>query len=178
MAILPRFPEKIDVFQPKQPQLMFRGKIPIQELLEYIRALLVKRGFEVSMSKYKIKGSSGKLGEMEVKIEGERKELEFIKYKITIEIRVESGKVLEMESENMYKTVDSQIEIKISGEMELDYDKKYDPKNKMKDFLGRVYWLYMKKSILFRADSYWYECLGILNELKKKLNIKLTKTAY
>ena len=167
MPLLSKFPKELPIIKAKEPQIMFIGKIRLQELLEKIMGMLKDRGFDISMGKYKLKGG-GALKELEVKIEGSKKELDFLEYSIKVVVHVLKGKVLESTKDNLYKVVQGRIEITLESSITLDYDKRYEG-SRYRDILGRIYWFIMKWDILIKADKYYYDCLSIIDSIKKEL---------
>lgn len=103
-----------------------KGVFNLSEILQGIIGFLEKDAFKVHYPKHKYKVPSPKGGEHEIKIYGERKINEYVKFKIDVFMRVFDFKEVEMLKEGKKVMMNTgRIAVEISGSMTLDFENRF-----------------------------------------------------
>ena len=103
-----------------------KGVFDLSEILQGIKKFFEDDSFKVHFPKHKYKVPSPKGGEHELRIYGERKMNEYIKFTINLFIRVFDWKEIEVVKDcKKIKTNYGRLAIDISGVLELDYENRF-----------------------------------------------------
>ncbi len=157
--MLPEPLSKVKILSPLDPQIKYDGDIDFEKFYSKVIKLLKKKKYSVKETKYKSK--AGK--QIEIRLEASRKELEYIKYKVSIKIFANIYKIKESKEEVVHKKIRVYVEITIKAEIEFDYDKRF----KEKKFLHKLYWSINKGRITRRIVEFKAEMRSIIKEIQQ-----------
>jgi len=130
--------------------------------------------------KYKHKVPSPLGAEQEFFWRGEKKVNEYIQYQIFIDIHLwEMTEVEVMQKGNKKTLTNARMEIKLRGQMDIDYEKRYDESTflqAIKDFYNKYIAKRELESIFW--DTIHYRCQKFLNVIKEYLDMQAKGYEY
>ncbi len=126
----------------------YSGVFKLKDVLSLIRSFLSQEGYDVIELKHKIKNKSeGTEGEID--LDCDYKMNHYVKFKIGVSLKISDMVDVEV---NKVKMQQGQLNIKLSGAVELDYDSRFD-KNKFLVFLQEIYHKFIMKQTI--DNVYW-----------------------
>lgn len=130
----------------------FYGPFNLKQLLSSIRGWIQDAGYEVIEPSYKHK-VGGEGAELEIKMEGERKQTHYAKFKITVELKISDMKDVEVVRDGeKVKMQHGRIQATLAGNVELDFQKRFEG-NKFLEGLRDFYHKYIIKETI--ENVYW-----------------------
>jgi hypothetical protein len=134
-----------------QINIKHKGIFDLSEILQGIKGWFEGEYFKVHYPKHKLKQPAGGW-EHEMEIYGERKMNEYVKFKITLFIRLYDIKDVEIIKDGKkIKTNSGRITVDISGEIELDFENRFGGSK----FLQALQDFYHKYIIKQDIGDYW-----------------------
>lgn len=168
--MLERFPSKKEVIKTTTPQIKYKGEVNVTKLYYFIISWFKKKKYKVNEKKFKHKGKPDDK-KIEVELTFDKKEDEFIK--LVVEVRIYLDKAIVV-SKGKEEIAEGFLTITVSSSIKYDYDNKFDPNDKFKDFIGRLYWLMRKRYYtIIRPSKFHSFCMSFIEDLKKELGMSM-----
>lgn len=138
-----------------------RGFFDFFVLLQSIRKWFVDDDFDtfnIPLHLQKFPGITGV--EHLIKIHGEKKITEYVKFHIDVQIRVVNMREVEIIREGKkFKTQDGSLDIEIVPKLELDWQKRFSGPKPWKGFLEALDVFYRKYIIKYKISDYWEDMI-------------------
>jgi hypothetical protein len=160
--------------------LRYKGLFDFDGLYNMMVQYLKANRYWFHEYKYKHKVPSPLGAEQELFWRGEKKVNEYIQYQIFIEIHLwEITEVEVMQKGNKKTLTNARMEINLRGQMDIDYEKRYDESTflqAIKDFYNKYIAKRELESIFW--DTIHYRCQKFLNVIKEYLDMQAKGYEY
>ena len=161
------------------PTLRYIGVFDFDGLYNLIISWYKDNLYNFKEEKHEFKPT--KLGK-EIKLvwNGDKKVTGYVKYKIKIWMKIyDVNNVEVMENGIKKKKIKGRLELKITGNVDLDYEKRWENSEfneKLRNFFHKYI---LKFYIMFKVgDPFYYKIFGLLTNIKKFLNMETSYNAY
>lgn len=161
--------EKIPVFGAPL-RIRYKGFFDFDAIYQFMIGWYARRKFTMQETLYKDKTQTPAGNELELKTHGKRKVTEFIRYKVSIEYHLWEFKKEEVVINGEKKMMTrGRIEININGEVEPDWQGRYNGKTWINKWMGKLLWHLKENEILMEWVDPLDKDLHALNAQMKKL---------
>lgn len=163
----------------KLGEIKFSGVFDYDQLYRGIYGWFKERFYDVHETAYKHKATS-RGPEVEIAFKGERKQTEWIMYKVNVDLHIwDLADVEVVKDGKKQKLNKGRMTIVVNMEAVFDYAKRFEEKPlyiKLYNFLvEKVMWM---KLMLGPVDTLYYEGYTLYTEIKKLLNMETAYSAF
>lgn len=163
----------------KVAMVKYSGPFDLYGLYDLVHKWLEDRGFDVHEKVYKHKKSGGAY-ENERTFIGEKKESEYILYKITVDFKIWTLKTIEVERNGKKeKMQNARIRLIFNFSVDTDYSGEWSKTPFLIKLSGFFNWNVIKRDLLIKhVDKVYYMTNRLQTEVKKHLGMETNTSAY
>ncbi len=159
----------------------FQGVFDFDKLYNMIIAWMKARRYWVQETKYKHKVPSPLGAEQEIGLSGERNVTEFYQYSVAIDFHLWDMQEVEIEQPDgtKKKLINARMEIKFSGAVDIDYEKRFESSTlwkNLKDFFLKYIMRNEVEGIWH--DELYYRVVNLVDQVKKVLDMRAAGHEY
>lgn len=138
-----------------------RGFFDYSKLLQAIRKFYVDNEFDTfDIGSYKQKYPTPTGTEHEADIGGSKKMSEYVKFHISVFLRVYNMRDIEIVQDGKkLRLQDGQVQVEVRPKMELDWQKRFQAAGPFKKFMEGLDEFYRKYIIKYKISDYWEDML-------------------
>lgn len=170
---------EIQVFPEKKIIIRYSGLFDFDGLYKLIRGWFDKKRYELQEKRYKDKPWSPMGSELEIDIEADIKETEYIRKYLIMKIQVfEKHEKEVIINGKKKKMTDARVQFFLEGKVVLDYTDRFESKSS-KWFQKFLHKHILKNEIELKyVDPFYYEIYSLGEEIKKFLGMETKEGGY